>query len=73
MHYVILFNLERVNGVDSLKPFLRNLFMDTAILRLLYGVRRMVTALIIGIRSFKKFPYAFIIYQSSLLAETKKQ
>ncbi len=71
---VILFNLGGPDGPDAVKPFLRNLFSDPAILRVPAPLRRPLAAAIAGRRAVAaREIYAKLGGASPLLANTLAQ
>jgi ferrochelatase len=71
---VVLFNLGGPDGPDAVRPFLRNLFRDPAIIRAPGLVREALALLISSTRAKEaKANYAKMGGGSPLLPETKKQ
>jgi ferrochelatase len=71
---VILFNLGGPDKLDSVKPFLGNLFNDPAIIRLPRPLRRLVAGLIVGGRlKTAQEIYAKLGGRSPILANTELQ
>ena len=71
---VVLFNLGAPNDISSVKPFLRNLFFDPAILRLVWIVRLPLAYLISELRTKAATKiYRALGGSSPLLSNTEKQ
>ena len=71
---IVLFNLGAPDSLSSVKPFLRNLFFDPAILRLHWIFRLPLAFLISGLRAKTATKiYQFLGGSSPLLSNTKKQ
>ena len=71
---VVLFNLGGPDSLDAVKPFLRNLFQDPAIIAAPAAIRMPLAALIAGARGkLARANYAHMGGSSPLLGETQAQ
>ena len=71
---IVLFNLGAPNDISSVKPFLRNLFLDPAILRMAWIFRFPLALLVSGLRAKAAIRiYQYLGGSSPLLPNTEKQ